>query len=87
VQSSFRHVAVQRMLGVLEMALLRDTEGRSTPAKVYPVADNSDTWIVEPPINESDAATGLKTFTGHSALLKALEYAHCNYGSALYLSR
>ena len=83
----FRHAAVQRILGTLGMALLRDTEGRSTPAKVYPVDNDSDTWIVEPPINQSDAATGIKTFTGHSALLKALEYAHCNYGSALYLSR
>ena len=73
MQSSFRHAAVQRMLGTLGMAWLRDTEGRSTPAKVYPDADASGAWIVEPPINESDAATGLKTFTGHSALLKALE--------------
>jgi len=28
-----------------------------------------------------------RTFTGPAALLKALEYAHSTYGSALYLSR
>ena len=84
---SFRHVAVQRMLGMVEMALLNDTEVRSMPARVYPAFEGAGDWIVEPPVVDASAAVELKTFTGRSALLKALEYAHCNYGNALYLSR
>lgn len=71
----------------MEMALLRDTEGRSMPALVYPAFEGADDWIVEPPAVNAFAAVETKTFTGRAALLKALEYAHCNYGRALYLSR
>ena len=69
------------------MALLRDAEGRSMPARVYPASEGADDWIVEPPAVDASVVVEPKTFTGHAALLKALEYAHCNYGSALYLSR
>ena len=69
------------------MALLRDAEGRSTPAKVYPAFEDAEHWIVEPPAADASAVVELKTFTGHAALLKALEYAHQTYGNALYLSR
>jgi len=72
---SFRHVAVQRMLGMIEMSLLHDTEIRSMPAKVYPAFEGAEDWIVEPPTVDASAAIELKTFTGRSALLKALEYA------------
>ena len=75
------------MLGGTEMALLRDTEARSTPARVYPASENAEEWIVEPPTVDVSATVELKTFAGHAALLKALEYAHHTYGSALYLSR
>ena len=84
---SFRHAAVQRILGTIEMALLRDAEGRSMPARVYPASEGADDWVVEPPALDASAVLELKVFTGRAALLKALEYAHCNYGSALYLSR
>ena len=79
--------AVQRMLGITEMILLHDDEIRSMPAKVYPAVQDAEDWIVEPPAVGTSAVVELKTFTGRAALLKALEYAHCNYGSALYLSR
>lgn len=69
------------------MALLHDTERRSTPARVYPAFEGAEEWIVEPPAVDASAIFELKTFTGHAALLKALEYAHYTYGSALYLSR
>lgn len=69
------------------MALLRDTEGRSMPARVYPASEGTDDWIVEPPAIDPLAAVEPRTFTGRAALLNALEYAHCHYGSALYLSR
>lgn len=84
---SFRYVAVQRLLGTMEVALLRDAEGRSTPAKVYPAFEGAEDWVVEPPAADDLAAVEFKTFTGHAALLKALEYAHHIYGNALYLSR
>ena len=69
------------------MALLRDAEGRSTPAKVYPACEDAEDWIVEPPAADASAVVELKMFTGRGALLKALEYAHQTYGNALYLSR
>ncbi len=84
---SFRHVAVQRMLGMIEMALLHDTEIGSTPARVYPAFKDAEDWIVEPPTVDTSDTIETKTFTGRSALLKALEYACYNYGSAIYLSR
>jgi len=86
ISPSFRHVAVQRILGIMGMALLHDTESRSTPARVYPASENAEEWIVEPPTVDVSALIELKTFTSHAALLKALEYAHYTYGSALYLS-
>ena len=68
------------------MALLHDTETRSTPAKVYPASEHAEEWIVEPPTIGVSAIVEIKTFTGHAALCKALEYAHYTYGSTLYLS-
>ena len=83
----FRHVLAQQVLGITEVILLHDTASRSMPARVYPAFQDAENWIVEPPaVNASDIVE-LKTFTGHSALLKALEYAHYTYGNALYLSR
>jgi len=75
------------MLGVIEMSLLHNTKIRSMPTKVYPAFEGAEDWIVEPPTVDVSAVIELKTFTGRSALIKALEYAHCNYGNALYLSR
>ena len=69
------------------MALLRDAEGRSMHAKVYPACEDAENWIVEPPAAGAAAVVELRTFTGRAALLKALEYAHRTYGNALYLSR
>lgn len=69
------------------MALLSDVEERSMPARVYPASEGADDWVVEPPALDAFAVVERRTFTGRAALLKALEYAHCNYGSALYLSR
>ena len=83
----FRRVAAQGTLRTIEMTLLHDDEIRSMPAKVYPAVEDAEDWIVEPPTDGTAAIVKLKTFTGRAALLKALEYAHCNYGSALYLSR
>jgi len=87
IPPAFRHAAVQRLLGILEMVLLRDAEGRSMPANVYPTFKDSETWVVEPPANDASAVVEPKTFTGHAALLQALQYAHSTYGSARYLSR
>lgn len=87
VLTNFRHVAVQRMLGTMGMDSLYDAETRSMPAKVYPAFEGAGDWIVEPPADGTSAAVENKTFTGRAALLRALEYAHCNYGNALYLSR
>lgn len=84
---SFRHAAVQRMLGTMGMALPHDTESRSTPARVYPAFEGAEDWIVEPPADGASVIAEPKTFTGRAALLRALEYAHSNYGNALYLSR
>jgi hypothetical protein len=82
-----RRVAVQRMLGVTDVTLLNDDTIRSAPARVYPAVENAEDWIVEPPANGTSAIAELKTFTGRAALLRALEYAYCNYHSTLYLSR
>ncbi len=57
------------------------------PARVYPASEGADDWIVEPPAVDALSVVEPKMFTGRTALLKALEYAHFNYGSALYLSR
>lgn len=84
---SLRYVAAQRILGCTDMALLRDTEDRSMPARVYPASEGADDWIVEPPALNDLTVVEPRMFTGRAALLNALEYAHCHYGSALYLSR
>ena len=68
------------------MTLLHDAEVRSMPAKVYPAFKGAEDWVVEPPTDGISAIVETKTFTGRAALLRALEYAHCNYGNALYLS-
>lgn len=75
------------MLGIVEVASLNDTEIRSMPAKVYPAFEGAEDWIVEPPTVDALTIVELKTFTGRSALLEAIKYAHLNYGNALYLSR
>ena len=75
------------MLGTTELTLLNDAVVRSMPAKVYPAPKSAEDWVVEPPVNGISAIVETKTFTGRAALLRALEYAHCNYGNALYLSR
>lgn len=82
-----RYAAVQRILGTTEMAMLRDSQARSTPAKIYPAFESAENWVVEPPAEDVLVAVEPKTFTGHAALLQALEYAHYYYGSVLYLSR
>jgi len=69
------------------MPLLRDSKGRSTPARVYPAFESAEDWVVEPPAPDASTVVEPKIFTGRAALLKALEYAHGTYGSALYLSR
>ncbi len=84
IPSSIRHGAAHRTLGMKAVPMLQNAEGRSPPARVYPLSDASGAWIVEPPVND---AAGSKTFTGRKALLDALEYAHRTYGSATYLSR
>ena len=84
---SFRYAAVQRVLGVVDVVMLRDSEGRSTPAKVYPASEGAQEWVVEAPVSDEPHSGECRTFTGPVALLMALEYAHCTYGSAVYLSR
>ena len=69
------------------MELLRDTEGRSPPAKVYPACEGVDDWVVEGPCLDVAARSERRTFTGPNALAQALAYAHATYGSAQYLSR
>ena len=70
----------------MKMTSLHDAEVRSMPAKVYPAFKGAEDWVVEPPTDGISAIVETKTFTGRAALLRALEYAHCNYGNALYLS-
>lgn len=69
------------------MGLLRNTEGRSLPAKVYPACKDADDWVVEGPCLDIEERSERKTFTGANALVQALAYAHATYGSAQYLSR
>lgn len=69
------------------MVTTHDTEGRPTPARVYPAFEGAEDWIVEPPADGTSVVVEFKTFTGRAALLRALEYAHRNYGNAFYLSR
>ena len=83
--AQFRHAAVQRLLGLIAMASLRDEQGRPVPAKVYPAP--SEGWVVEPPVPGDPAGGDFKTFIGPAALTQALEYAHRTYGGASYHSR
>lgn len=85
--SSFRHIAVQRLLGMTDATLLDDVNGRSIPARVYPASGDADDGVVEPSAAETMSAVEFKTFTGRAAPLKALEYAHDTYDSVLYHSR
>ena len=87
MQPSFHHATVQRLLGVTELTVLRDVEGRSMPAKVYPASDGVEEWVVEPPAADASTVDEPRMFTGRGALLRALEHAHRAHGSALYLSR
>ena len=65
----------------------REEDGRTRPAKVYPAAGGTGTWVVEPPASGMPAGAECRTFSGSAGLAKALEYSHRTYGSALYLSR
>ena len=71
----------------MDMAFVRDLEGRTMPAKVYPASKEADAWIVEPPVDDASAVVAPRTFTGRSALLQALQHAHDIYGCARFLSR
>lgn len=64
-----------------------DDDSRPAPAKVYPAVVDAEGWIVEAPTSASAADGGLRTFTGITALARALEYAHRTYGGASYFSR
>lgn len=69
------------------MASQQGEDFRPTPAKVYPAVSAADSWVVEAPASADAAGGDCRIFAGAAALLKALEYAHCTYGGALYLSR
>ena len=85
--SSLRYAAAQQILGVAAMASQQDEDFRPVPAKVYPAASAADSWVVEAPASANAPDNDCRIFAGATALLKALEYAHCTYGGALYLSR
>ena len=85
--TSFRYAAVQQLLGAMDVVFLRDSEGRTMPAKVYPASQDTDAWVVEPPVEHASAVVEPKTFTGRAALLQAVQYAHDTYGCARFLSR
>jgi hypothetical protein len=84
--TSFRYAAVQQLLGAMDVVFLRDSEGRTMPAKVYPASEDAEAWVVEPP-DDASAVVEPKTFTGHASLLQAVQYAHDTYGCARFLSR
>jgi hypothetical protein len=83
----FRYAASQQLLGAIGVVFLQDSEGRTTPAKVYPASADAEAWVVEPPLDAAPAVVEPKTFTGPAALLKAMQYAHDTYGCARFLSR
>lgn len=85
--TSLRYAAVQQILGAMDVVFLRDSEGRTMPAKVYPASENAEAWVVEPPVDDASTAVEPKTFIGHTALLQAVQYAHDTYGCARFLSR
>ncbi len=85
--TSLRYAAAQRLLGAIDVVTTRDSEGRTTPAKVYPASENAEAWVVESPADAASAVVEPKTFTGPVALLQAMQYAHNTYGSARFLSR
>ncbi len=82
-----RYATAQRLLGVTGVVTARDSEGRTTPAKVYPASEDAEAWVVESPADAASAVVEPKTFTGPAALLQAMQYAHDTYGSARFLSR
>ena len=69
------------------MVMLRDAEGRSPPARVYPACGNEGGWVVEGPCPDLPARPECRTFTGAGSLVQALAYAHAAYGNAQYMSR
>jgi hypothetical protein len=85
--TSLRYAAAQQLLGAMDMVFLRDSEGRTMPAKVYPASEEAEAWVVEPPVEDGSAVVEPKTFTGRAALLQAVQYAHDTYGCARFLSR
>jgi hypothetical protein len=60
---------------------------RPEPARVYPVDQQIEEWVVEAPKSASKPDDKLRTFNGSRALVQALEYAHWTYGSASHFSR
>ncbi len=50
----------------MTMALHRDAEGRSTPAKVYPTFEDAGAWVVEPPRSLSDLSLSRNYLKGTS---------------------
>ncbi len=87
LSSPARYAAVRRILGAADMTVLRNAEGRTAPARVFPASEGAQDWIVEAPVSRTPGSDERRTFTGPVALLRALEYAHATYGSAVYLSR
>jgi len=85
--SPLRYAAAQQILGMAAMTSQQDEDFRPAPAKVYPAVSAADSWVVEAPASANAPGKDCRIFAGATALLKALEYAHCTYGSALYLSR
>ena len=84
---SFLHAATRQKLESGEMGSLADEEDRTTPAKVYPASQDGQVWIVEAPASDEPKCGERKTFTGSVSQLRALEYAHSAYGSAILLTR
>ena len=81
-----RQATVQRALGVGPPALSHDAGRQAPPALVYPVPEAAESWVVEGPGAGSRTAQR-RMFTGASAVVVALEYAHRTYGGAVCLSR
>ena len=81
-----RQANVQRTLGVGSAAPPHGADVRASPALVYPVPENVEAWVVEAP-GAGNLTSQRRTFTGASAVIVALEYAHRTYGGAVCLSR
>ena len=82
-----RHVRSAPLPWLDEMMTERDPDCRKMPAKVYPVADNAQQWLVEAPVAGTAGNADIRIFTGSIALMEALEYAHHTFGGAVFLSR